>query len=162
MTVFLTPDQKPFFAGTYFPPTDRWGRPGFPTLLKKIAEYWIKDRAGVTTQAATLTARLQESGHAPSPTTVGEAELDLAVTQFAEEFDAKHGGFGGAPKFPPAPAPGLVFLFCLLKGFTHSLPLAQPLLERVDTLLDVAELGVIKVKRAEALESTRQVTLALA
>ncbi|HPV84085.1 MAG TPA: thioredoxin domain-containing protein, partial [Nitrospira sp.] len=102
MTVFLTPDQKPFFAGTYFPPEDRWGRPGFPTLLKKIAEYWEKDHAGVLTQAATLTARLQDGSHAPSPTTVGEAELDMAVTQFAEDFDAKLGGFGGAPKFPPA------------------------------------------------------------
>ncbi len=102
MTVFLTPDQKPFFAGTYFPPEDRWGRPGFPTLLKKIAEYWEKDRDGVVAQASTLTARLQDGGHAPSPTTVGEAELDTAVTQFAEDFDAKHGGFGGAPKFPPA------------------------------------------------------------
>ncbi|HVG02509.1 MAG TPA: aldo/keto reductase, partial [Nitrospira sp.] len=102
MTVFLTPDQKPFFAGTYFPPEDRWGRPGFPTLLKKIAEYWEKDQAGVMSQAASLTARLQDGGHAPSPTTVGEAELDTAVTQFAEDFDAKYGGFGGAPKFPPA------------------------------------------------------------
>ena len=53
-------------------------------------------------QAATLTARLQDGAHAPSPTTVVEAELDTAVTQFAEDFDAKHGGFGGAPKFPPA------------------------------------------------------------
>ena len=102
MTVFLTPDQKPFFAGTYFPPADRYGRPGFPTLLKKIAEYWEKDHDGVVAQAANLTARLQEGSHAPSPTTVGEAELDVAVTQFAEDFDAKQGGFGGAPKFPPA------------------------------------------------------------
>lgn len=102
MTVFLTPDQKPFFAGTYFPPSDRYGRPGFPTLLKKLAEYWEKDRDGVVAQAANLTARLRDSITAPSPTTVGEAELDLAVTQFAEDFDAKLGGFGGAPKFPPA------------------------------------------------------------
>ncbi|MGC3973902.1 MAG: thioredoxin domain-containing protein [Nitrospira sp.] len=102
MTVFLTPDQKPFFAGTYFPPADRYGRPGFPSLLKKIAEYWKKDHDGVVAQAVNLTARLQEGAHAPSPTTVGEAELDLAVTQFAEDFDARQGGFGGAPKFPPA------------------------------------------------------------
>ncbi|RIK59516.1 MAG: hypothetical protein DCC63_07090 [Nitrospira sp.] len=125
MTVFLTPDQKPFFAGTYFPPTDRWGRPGFPTLLKKIAEYWIKDRAGVTTQAATLTARLQESGHAPSPTTVGEAELDLAVTQFAEEFDAKHGGFGGAPKFPPATGLSLLLHCYQRTKDRHALTMVQ-------------------------------------
>ena len=44
MTVFLTPDQEPIFAGTYFPPADRWGRPGFPTVLSKIAEYWRTDR----------------------------------------------------------------------------------------------------------------------
>ncbi|CAE6774494.1 aldo/keto reductase [Nitrospira defluvii] len=102
MTVFLTPDQTPFFAGTYFPPSDRYGRPGFPTLLKKLAEYWEKDRDGVVAQAANLTARLRDGITAPSPTTVGEAELDLAVTQFAEDFDATLGGFGGAPKFPPA------------------------------------------------------------
>src|SRR5688572_8406313 len=52
MTVFLTPNQEPIFAGTYFPPEDRYGRPGFPTLLKKIADFWDKDREGVLRQAA--------------------------------------------------------------------------------------------------------------
>ena len=55
MTVFLTPDQEPFFAGTYFPPDDRWGRPGFPSLLKKIAESWEKDAAALRNQAHQLT-----------------------------------------------------------------------------------------------------------
>ena len=102
MTVFLTPDQKPFFAGTYFPPEDRWGRPGFGTLLKKIADYWEKDSAGIRTQAKEMTERLKGEGRIPSPISVSEAVIDEAVTQFKEEFDPKYGGFGSAPKFPPA------------------------------------------------------------
>ncbi len=129
MTVFLTPDQKPFFAGTYFPPEDRWGRPGFPTLLQKIAEYWEKDRDGVVAQAASLTARLQEGGHAPSPTTVGEAELDTAVTQFAEDFDAKHGGFGGAPKFPPATGLSLLLHCYQRTNDAHTLTMVRKTLD---------------------------------
>jgi uncharacterized protein YyaL (SSP411 family)/aryl-alcohol dehydrogenase-like predicted oxidoreductase len=125
MTVFLTPDQKPFFAGTYFPPEDRWGRPGFPTVLKKIAEYWDKDPEGLGEQAATLTARLKEGGQAPSPTTVGEAELDQAVTQFAEEFDARNGGFGGAPKFPPATGLSLLLRSYHRTGDSHTLHMVQ-------------------------------------
>ena len=102
MTVFLTPDQEPFFAGTYFPPEDRWGRPGFGTLLKKIAGYWDNDAAGVHSQAKEMTARLKGDGRIPSPISVSESVLDEAVTQFNEDFDKTHGGFGSAPKFPPA------------------------------------------------------------
>ena len=56
MTVFLTPDQEPFFAGTYFPPVDRYGRPGFRTLLERIADLWKRDRAGLRAQAAEVDA----------------------------------------------------------------------------------------------------------
>jgi uncharacterized protein len=102
MTVFLTPDQEPFFAGTYFPPDDRWGRPGFPSLLKKIAEAWDQDSAGLTTQARHLTERLKNEIKAVSPVSVSVSILDEAVTQFREDFDERHGGFGRAPKFPPS------------------------------------------------------------
>ena len=102
MTVFLTPDQEPIFAGTYFPPEDKYGRPGFPTVLKKISEFWEKDPEGLLKQAAHVTSRLKEGLRTPSPTSVGEAELQAAVAQYAEDFDARYGGFGGAPKFPPA------------------------------------------------------------
>lgn len=102
MTVFLTPEQKPFFAGTYFPPEDRWGRPGFGTLLKKIADYWRTDTAGVHAQAKDMTARLKDAGRIPSPISVSESALDEAVAQFNGEFDKTYGGFGSAPKFPPA------------------------------------------------------------
>ena len=102
MTVFLTPDQEPFFAGTYFPPDDRWGRPGFPSLLKKIADAWETDSAGLTSQARQLTERLKSELKTVSPVSVSAAVLDEAVIQFRESFDERYGGFGSAPKFPPA------------------------------------------------------------
>ena len=108
MTVFLTPDQQPIFAGTYFPPTDKWGRPGFGTVLQKIAEGWEHDRAAIAESATRFTDRLQTAMRVPAPTTVGQQELDSAVEQFSADFDPIYGGFGQAPKFPPAT--GLAFL----------------------------------------------------
>ena len=108
MTVFLTPEHLPFFAGTYFPPTDRWGRPGFGTLLKKVAEFWTKDRQGLREQAGHVTDRLRQEVQLSAPASIGDAEFDSAARQYEEEFDARYGGFGGAPKFPPAT--GLAFL----------------------------------------------------
>ncbi|WP_080888631.1 aldo/keto reductase [Nitrospira japonica] len=102
MTVFLTPEQQPFFAGTYFPPDDRWGRPGFPAILKKIAEVWERDSGSLRTQAQELTDRLTQEAHATFPMTVSETVLTEAVREFRDEFDARYGGFGSAPKFPPA------------------------------------------------------------
>ena len=102
MTVFLTPDQEPFFAGTYFPPDDRWGRPGFPSLLKKIFEAWETDSAGLMSQARQLTERLKNELKTVSPVSVSISVLDEAVIQFRENFDERHGGFGSAPKFPPS------------------------------------------------------------
>jgi uncharacterized protein YyaL (SSP411 family)/aryl-alcohol dehydrogenase-like predicted oxidoreductase len=108
MTVFLTPDQEPIFAGTYFPPADRWGRPGFASVLAKVAEFWRKDPDGLRRQAGDITKQLKQSMQVASPVSVGEAELDAAVGQYADEFDPQFGGFGRAPKFPPAT--GLAFL----------------------------------------------------
>lgn len=108
MTVFLTPDQEPFFAGTYFPPEDRWGRPGFGSVLKKIADYWETRPSEVQAQAKGLTQQLQGARQIPSPISISESLLQEAVGQFQDEFDETHGGFGTAPKFPPAM--GLSFL----------------------------------------------------
>lgn len=102
MTVFLTPEQQPFFAGTYFPPDDRWGRPGFPSLLKKIAEVWKNDSTGLRNQAKDLTERLKNGWQIPLPVSIGDTALDEAVSEFGGEFDERYGGFGSAPKFPPS------------------------------------------------------------
>ena len=115
MTVFLTPDQQPIFAGTYFPPIDKWGRPGFGTVLKKIAEGWEQDRAAIAESATRFTDRLQTSMRVPAPTTVGQQEIDSAVEQFSADFDPIYGGFGQAPKFPPATG-----LACLLRQYQRT------------------------------------------
>ncbi|MBD0305903.1 MAG: thioredoxin domain-containing protein, partial [Nitrospiraceae bacterium] len=134
MTVFLTPEQEPIFAGTYFPPTDRYGRPGFGTVLQKVAEIWRSDPNALRRQAGQLTERLKDSMRAAMPMSVGEAELDAAVNQFSEEFDARYGGFGQAPKFPPAT--GLSFL---LRRYARTR--AAHTLQRVRKTLDAMAAG---------------------
>jgi uncharacterized protein YyaL (SSP411 family) len=104
MTVFLTPELKPFYGGTYFPPSSRWGRPGFLDLLQELARVWKQDRARVTEAASELFDRLQLVTRSPGPPSgrsVADLEsLDVAVEQFQMAFDRRHGGFGDAPKFP--------------------------------------------------------------
>ncbi len=101
MTVFLTPDQQPFFAGTYFPPTDGFGRPGFQSLLTQIASVWESQRDEIVEQAAGLSAHLREQAQATPGRGVGEAEIRTAVAALKDSFDPTYGGFTPAPKFPP-------------------------------------------------------------
>ena len=106
MTVFLTPDLKPFYGGTYFPPTSRWGRPGFLDLLQELARVWREERARVDQAAGELFNRLQlvtttpSSPRGASLEVPGAEQLDIAVEQFQLAFDTRRGGFGEAPKFP--------------------------------------------------------------
>jgi len=102
MTVFLTPDLEPVFAGTYYPPDDRYGRPGFPRLLEAVSKAWQEDRENVRSRANQFARQLGESRTTSIEMAVGLDELRSAAQQFAQEFDARHGGFGPAPKFPPA------------------------------------------------------------
>src|SRR5713101_2278976 len=97
MTVFLTLDQKPFFAGTYFPPTDRYGRPGFATLLNHISESWQRNRAALEAQAGQVSDQLREQVRPAAPVAVGAPALGATAAQFARDFDSTHGGFGSAP-----------------------------------------------------------------
>ena len=105
MTVFLTPELKPFFGGTYFPPASRWGRPGFPDLLGELARAWKDDRARVEEAATELLQRLRtvtgSDGAVRAESEIAQADtLDLGVEQFQRSFDRRRGGFGDAPKFP--------------------------------------------------------------
>ena len=129
MTVFLTPDQEPFFAGTYFPPDDRWGRPGFPSLLSKIAAAWEKDSASLTSQARQLTERLKNELKTVSPVSVSASVLDEAVIQFRENFDERHGGFGSAPKFPPSAGLSLLLLSYRRTGESRTLQMVTRTLD---------------------------------
>lgn len=102
LSVWLTPDGKPFFGGTYFPPEDRYGRVGFPGLLLQISELWRKDRNRIEQEGNRVMEALQASGSPASGEAFSRDETVLrhAVGNFARSFDAEEGGFGGAPKFP--------------------------------------------------------------
>jgi len=103
MSVFLTPELQPFYGGTYFPPTQKMGMPGFDQILLGVADAWRNRRAQVVEQAAELTQHLQQ---AAAPAGRGEREelseqlILAAATGLERSFDHRHGGFGGAPKFP--------------------------------------------------------------
>ena len=101
MSVWLTPDLKPFYGGTYFPPESKWGRPGFVDILQEIARVWKAERGKVVESADALTVRLRSMEQAaPSGDVPGAAALDKTVQQFRDAFDPRNGGFGDAPKFP--------------------------------------------------------------
>lgn len=102
MSVWLTPDLKPFFGGTYFPPEDRWGHPAFKTILREIAAAWERDAARLTDAADEALRHLREQTLAPPAATLQSERklLDSARDAFLASFDRAHGGFGGAPKFP--------------------------------------------------------------
>jgi len=106
MSVWLTPDLKPFHGGTYFPPSGRWGRPGFVDLLREIARVWRDERPKVLAASTTVVDRLAalQSNDADEAAEAGtipglDALVD-AADQFARTFDRRFGGFGAAPKFP--------------------------------------------------------------
>ena len=101
MTVFLTPDGTPFYGGTYFPPADRHGLPGFPRLLQALAEAWTNRRADVLDNGRQLAGSLgQESRLRAAGTPLGDEILFSAFQGVSAQFDEEHGGLGGAPKFP--------------------------------------------------------------
>lgn len=103
MSVFLTPDLRPFYGGTYFPPTDSYGRPGFVTLLKAIDDAYRNRRPDVektATQVVGMLQRMAEPVAPKSPITIEPAWIDSLIERSVSDFDPQHGGFGGAPKFP--------------------------------------------------------------
>ena len=90
MTVFLTPDLQPFYGGTYFPPEDRHGRPGFPRVLQAIADYYRENRAGVAEKTAELMRALQQHAEFLTPGGIpGEEVLDGACAQLKSTYDSR-------------------------------------------------------------------------
>jgi len=111
LNVFLTPDLKPFYGGTYWPPDNRHGRPSFVSVLNQIAEVWRDRRTEVVASAGEMTERLRlhtELSAPESPGNLSAAVLSHAAAQFKENFDHRHGGFGGAPKFPRPSVPAFL------------------------------------------------------
>ena len=136
-SLFLTPDLEPYFAGTYFPPSDQHGRPGFPTVLRSMRDAWVERRDDVHEQAKSvakairhyLEERAQPSSEVPAP---GAAESALA--DLTRRYDPQWGGFGVAPKFP---TPSNLLL---LEAFLGEHPQAEEIL--VSTLDQMARGGI--------------------
>jgi uncharacterized protein YyaL (SSP411 family) len=107
MTCFLTPNGEPFFCGTYFPPTDRPGMPSFRTVCQSVTKAWVERRGEIEAAGADVVRQLAENtapggGSGGGPGDVTAEALDAAAQRLALDYDDSHGGFGGAPKFPPS------------------------------------------------------------
>ena len=103
MTVFLTPEAVPFYAGTYFPPEDRYNMPGFPRVLMSVADAYRERPDDVQQTAASVLSELKRSTTTLESSELLSAELlDTAYRGIIKNYDSTNGGFGGAPKFPPA------------------------------------------------------------
>jgi len=102
MSVFLTPDRNPFFGGTYFPPDNRYGRPGFPVVLERISEAWKSqhDKIVESTSHVMQQLKLQSESAAVNGGRLDESVLDSTFQYFRRTFDRTNGGFGDSPKFP--------------------------------------------------------------
>ena len=128
MSVWLTPGLKPFYGGTYFPPEDRQGRPGFVTLLNAISRHWREQREKILTGADEVVAALQRlaaegppresAANAPEPSLPEAASeaLTKAFQYFYDAHDSTWGGFGGAPKFPRPSTLNFLFRVAALQG----------------------------------------------
>jgi len=115
MSVFLTPQLKPFYGGTYFPPENKYGRPSFRTLLVHLAESWRKDRAKIEESGRSVVEELERHAVVAASGAVDPKVVETGFDQFRRSYDAKVGGFGKAPKFPRP----VVFNF-LLRYYKHS------------------------------------------
>ena len=104
LTMFCTPDGEPFWGGTYFPPQSRWGRPGFPDVLKSVALSWELSRDRVQENVAALKRGLERNAQSPGPGALSLDALDRSARAILRMVDTEQGGLSGAPKFPQ---PGL-------------------------------------------------------
>lgn len=114
LSMFLTPDLKPFYGGTYFPPETRYGRYGFPQILHQVHEAWQKEHEKILASAEEMVSALNNRS-SPGATTemLGEQVFDACFDHFVKTYDSSFGGFGGAPKFP-RPS---VLQFLLMHGY---------------------------------------------
>jgi uncharacterized protein len=131
MTVFLTPDGRPFWGGTYFPPEDRGQMPGFPRVLLSMAKAYSEQRETVHTRADQITEHLRQTGDFRAPGELTPDLLDHAARGLWQNFDAQNGGFGGAPKFPAAMALDFLLRHWKRTGSERSLQITEFSLEKM-------------------------------
>jgi uncharacterized protein YyaL (SSP411 family) len=126
MTVFLTPDKLPFYGGTYYPPTPRYGMPSFRQILMSIADAYRDRRDEILHSANDFLGELRRASITAAPTTGFSADLsDGAFESFSRSFDATNGGFGGAPKFPPSMSMEFLLRYWKRTGNSRALEIVE-------------------------------------
>ena len=133
LSVFLTPEGKPFFGGTYWPPDDRWGRPGFRAIIRSVTESWRKNKKEMIEQSEHLTQLIQQHAQAGLEETFspGEETLKSAYQDLAEIFDETHGGFGQGIKFPRSHTLSFLLHFWKRANQKHALEMAEKTLSKM-------------------------------
>ena len=133
MSVWLTPDLKPFLGGTYYPPEDRWGRPGFASILNQVAKAWAENQDGIVTASTTVLARLREhtTAAAPAHLNLEPQILETGYAQLAASYESKYGGFGDAPKFPRPAAPNFMLRHHARTGQAEALAMTRFTLQKM-------------------------------
>ncbi len=131
MSVFLTPQLKPFFGGTYFPPEDRYGRPGFRTVLEHIAAQWKEQRARIETSGDQVMEQLEKYARVGSSFLPDEKTIATCFSAFRRGFDQRFGGFGGAPKFPRPSVLNFLLRYHKIHGDGDALAMVEKTLEEM-------------------------------
>lgn len=132
MSVWLTPELKPFYGGTYFPPTEQYGRPSFPTVLRAVADAYAKRRPQLEESAKELTQAIAASeGLKASDDPLTHEPIHRFVRDTAARFDRRYGGQSGAPKFPPSMQCELLLRFWHRTGDVSVLDMVELTLDRM-------------------------------
>ena len=118
LSIFLTPDQKPFYVGTYFPVLDSYGRPGFGSILRQLSQAWKEKPKDIEKTANNFLEALQKTETIKVPTKLERSLLDEAAMNLFQMGDFSYGGFGGAPKFPNAANISFLFRYAKLSGLS--------------------------------------------
>ncbi len=132
LTVFLTPEMEPFYGGTYFPPDDRYGRPGFGRVLASISEAYRQRRDDISSNARAVIERINSQATRDSADGGLDLEmLDQSYRQIAARFDSRNGGFGSAPKFPPSMVIDFLFRYHIRNAHERALEMSTLTLDRM-------------------------------
>ena len=136
MSVFLTPDLRPFYAGTYFPPVRRYNMPAFKDVLQSLAKAWHEEREEVDRVGSQVLQHIQPQMLGPAENTLGPETLEAATKSLLESYDWGYGGWGSAPKFPQP----MTIEFLLRRALTDS-PQHEQILKASQHVLDAMSRG---------------------
>ena len=118
LSVFLTPEQRPFYVGTYFPVLDSYGRPGFGSLCRQLAQSWKEKPKEIESTADNFMTNLSRLEQITEPSQISKSKLDEAAVNLLQKADTNYGGFGQAPKFPNASNLSFMFRYSKLSGIS--------------------------------------------